>query len=224
MNAKKKPSKGSFRNSITKNILLMIALGAILVIAALVFLHLYTRQNKSVTVPDLRGLQLKEAKVILKSNGLNYIVNDSVYNKDAKPGDIIDQVPTANSSTKEGRKVFLTIYSINPPKRVIPKLEDYSLRQAEALLISMGFEKLTIEEVPSEHDDLVEAIKYRGKKVQPQDSIPIGSPLTIIVGSRSLQELLDIDSEYNPGASEDETTEPKQTNETNSPIVDESFF
>lgn len=224
MNAKKKTSSDRFKNSIVRNILLMIVLGVALLISTLVFLHIYTRQNNSVFVPQVKGLQLKEAKVLLKSNGLNYVVNDSIYNKDAIPGAIIEQVPAADSSTKEGRKVFLTIYSSNPPKRVIPRLVDYSLRQAEALLTSMGFEQLTIEQTPSEYDDLVEAIVYRGRKLQPQDSIPIGSHLTIVVGSRSLQNLLDIDDVYNSSASEDETTEPKQKNETTSPIVDESFF
>ncbi|NLZ94408.1 MAG: PASTA domain-containing protein [Bacteroidales bacterium] len=225
MNAKRKPSKGHFRNSIIKNILLIVTLGVVVLVATLVLLHIYTRQNKSVNVPLLKGLQLKEAKVLLKSKGLNFVVNDSIYDRDAIPGAIIEQVPTANSTTKEGRKVLLTIYSNNPPKIAVPGLTDYSLRQAEALLISMGFEQLSIEEVPSEHDDLVNAIEYRGRKLQPEEKIPAGSPLTIIVGSTSLQELQDIDSEYNSSDNEDkQPTEPRQESETNSPIVDESFF
>ena len=158
MNAKKKTSKGRFKDSIIKNILLMITLGVAVLIASLVFLHIYTRQNKSVKVPNLRGKQLSEAMVLLKANGLNYAVIDSLYHKDAIPGAIIEQIPDSNSTTKEGREVFLTIYSNNPQEFEIPQLADFSLRQAEALLVSMGFEQLTIEEVPSEHDQLVQAI------------------------------------------------------------------
>ena len=108
---------------------------------------------------------------------------------------------------------MLSIYSNNPPNLAVPGLTDYSLRQAEALLISMGFEQLTIEQIPSEHDDLVDGIKYRGRRLQPEERIPAGSPLTIVVGSKSLQELEDIDSEYNSLNNETVTTEPTQNNE-----------
>ena len=103
MNAKKKPAKSSFRNSIIKNIAVMIVLGAVLVMASLVLLHLYTRQNKSVEVPQVKGMQLKEAMVILKSRGLNFSVIDSLYDKNAIPGAIIEQVPVAKRSAKECR-------------------------------------------------------------------------------------------------------------------------
>lgn len=202
----------------------MITLGIALLVATLVLLHIYTRQNKSVEVPQLKGLQLKEAKVLLKSKGLNFMVNDSIYDKDAIPGAIIEQVPTANSTTKEGRIVLLSIYSTNPPELKVPELKDYSLRQVEALLTSMGFTQLTIEEVPSEHDDLVERIEYRGRKLQPEEKIPSGSPLTIIVGNKSLQELEDNDYDYNSSNNETDPAEHKQNNKPNSPIVDESFF
>ncbi len=221
MNAKKKPSKGSFKNSIIKNTLLIIALGVSIILATLVFLHLYTRQNKSVKVPDVKGKELELAITQLKKNGLDFVVIDSIYdyNNNSTPNSVIEQVPQEGSTTKEGRQVFLTIYAKNPPQVSMPALADYSLRQARALLVSMGFEKITIEKVPSEHNDLVEGIKYRGKKLQPEEKIPAGSPLTIIVGSKSLQDLQDIDNEYSSVRDDN-----NQKSETNSPIVDESFF
>ena len=165
MNVKKAPLKDRLGNSIIKNILLIIATGITLLIVTLVLLHTYTRYNKSVDVPQVKGLQLKEAKVLLKSQGLTFVVIDSLYDKNAIPGAIIEQVPIANSRTKSGREVFLTIYSTNPPELAVPGLVDYSHRQAEALLISMGFEQLTIQEVPSEYKGLVKAIEYRGRRL-----------------------------------------------------------
>ncbi len=202
----------------------MIGVGVLLLVGTLVLLHIYTRQNKSVEVPQVKGLQLKEAKVLLKSKNLNFVVIDSLYDRNAIPGAIIEQVPAAKSSTKEGREVFLTIYSSNPPKLSVPGLVDYSLRQAEALLISMGFEQLTIQEVPSEYKGLVKSIEYRGRKLQPEEKIPAGSPLTIIVGSGLQPDSLIIDNEYMPSINEDIHSETRQESETNSPIVDESFF
>ncbi len=227
MNAKKAPSKNSLRTSITKNILAIAATGIALVIITLVLLHIYTRQNKSVDVPQVKGLQLKEASVLLKARGLNLVVIDSLYNRDGIPGAIIEQVPVANSRTKSGREVFLTIYSTNPPELAVPGLVDYSYRQAEALLISMGFEQLTIQEVPSEYKGLVKAVEYRGRKLQPEEKIPSGSPLTLIIGSGLQPDSLSIDNENMYMPNEETSLEPGQKGRTNShksPVVDESFF
>ena len=85
----------------------------------------------------------------------------------------------------------------------------------------MGFEQLTIEEVPSEHDQLVQAIVYRGRKIRADERIPAGAPLTIIVGSKSL---LSIDNEYNTYPNNDVPTEPKEESDSSNPIVDDTFF
>lgn len=225
MNAKKKSSKGNFKNSITKNILLIIITGVVLILSTLVFLHLYTRQNKSVKVPSVKGIQLEIAKRALQKNGLSFVVIDSIYNRDSIPGTIIEQVPAPHSSTKEGREVFLTIYSSNPPQLPVPSLVDYSLRQAEAQLKSMGFDQLTIEEVPSEYKGLVKSIKFRGRQLQPEERIPLGSPLTLIVGSGLQLESLESDSiSATPSNNDGKPTEPKQKSGTSSPIVDDTFF
>ena len=227
MNAKKAKKKNPIRNSIIKNILLIIATGIALLIITLVLLSVYTRYNKSVDVPQVKGLQLKEAKVLLKSQGLKFAVVDSLYDKDAVPGAIIEQVPSANSRTKSGREVFLTIYSTNPPELAVPGLVDYSHRQAEALLTSMGFDQLTILEVPSEYKGLVRAVEYRGKALKPEEKIPAGSPLTIIVGSGILSDSLEAEREFIVPSSQIKNEQSNQNRENKSQgtqTVDESFF
>lgn len=226
MNAKKNLTKSLFSNSIIKNIILIIATGITLVIITLLLLNLYTRHNRSVDVPLVKGLQLKEAKVLLKSQGLKFVVVDSLYDKNAVPGSIIEQVPSANSRTKSGREVFLTIYSVNPPELTIPGLVDYSYRQAEALLISMGFEQIAIQEVPSEYKGLVKAIEYRGRALQPDEKIPAGSPLTLIVGSGLQLDSLDVNREFRVSPDQIDPSESEQTvpKTQGSQRVDDSFF
>lgn len=226
MNAKKAVKKNLIGNSIIKNILLIIATGIALVIITLVLLNIYTRYNKSVDVPQVKGLQLKEAKVLLKSKGLKFAVVDSLYDKNAVPGAIIEQVPSANSRTKSGREVFLTIYSTNPPELAVPGLVDYSHRQAEALLISMGFEQLTIREVPSEYKGLVKAVEYRGRALRPEEKIPAGSPLTILVGSGVFSDSLRVEEDFmiSPSEINNEEPNPSRKKSQEPQIVDDSFF
>ena len=227
MNAKKATIKKRIGNSIIKNILLIIASGIVFLILTLLLLNIYTRYNKSVNVPQVKGLQLKEAIVLLKSKGLKYAVVDSLYDKNSIPGAIIEQVPSANSRTKSGREVFLSIYSTTPPELSIPGLVDYSHRQAEALLISLGFEQLTILQVPSEYKGLVKAVEYRGRALKPDEKIPSGSPLTLIVGSGILSDSLNADREYIVSPSQMINQDPDEKSENKSQenqIVDDKFF
>ena len=227
MNAKKTQPKNLFGNSIIKTIVLIIVTGIVLLIVTLLSLNIYTRHNQAVDVPQVKGLQLKEAKVLLKSQGLKFVVVDSLYDKNSIPGAIIEQVPSANSRTKSGREIFLTIYAVKPPELAVPSLVDYSHRQAEALLISMGFEQLTIVEVPSEYKGLVKAIEYRGRTLKPEELIPAGSPLTLIVGSGIQIDSLNIDREYRVSPNQERPLESEQKSEPSPqkpPVVDKSFF
>ena len=227
MNAKKATTRKRLGNSIIKNVLLIIASGIVFLVLTLLLLNIYTRFNKSVDVPQVKGLQLKEATVLLKSKGLKFVVVDSIYDKNSVPGAIIEQVPSANSRTKSGRQIFLSIYSKTPPEMVIPGLVDYSHRQAEALLISLGFEQITIQEVPSEYKGLIKAVEYRGKALTPDQKIPAGSPLTLIVGSGILSDSLNADREYIVSPSQIFNQDSAQKSENKSQekqIVDDTFF
>lgn len=217
----------NLRNSIIKNILLIISTGIILLVLILLMLNFYTRHNESVSVPEVRGLQLREAQVLLKSRGLEFAVIDSIYERNSLPGGIIDQVPKANSKTKAGREIFLTIYSTQAPELSIPELVDYSYRQAEALLTSMGFEQLSIVETPSEYKGLVKGVEFKGRRLRAEEKIPAGSPLTIIVGSGIQPDSLNIDDGFDSIPSENGSEPPvnrSESNTTTSSKVDESFF
>lgn len=211
-----------FSNSIIKNLLMVIACGVALVILALLLLNLYTRHGQNVIVPTLEGLQIEEANTILKSKGLHGEIVDSIYQRDAVPGAIIDQTPRAGNKVKEGRAIYLTIYSKSPKLIAVPELTDYSTRQASALLNSIGFTQLSIHEVPAEYSGLVVAVEYRGKRLAPDEKIPAGSPLTLIVTSGTLADSLRIDNEYiiPPG----QTRNRNDAQSSGNGAIDDTFF
>ncbi len=176
---------------------MIIASGILLVVLSLLSLNIYTRHGQNVIVPSLENLQIVEANTILKAKGLHSEIVDSIYQRDAVPGAIIDQKPKAGNKVKEGRAIYLTVYSKNPQLVAIPELTDYSTRQASALLNSMGFTQISIQEVPAEYSGLVVAVEYRGKRLVAEEKIPVGSPLTLIVTSSGvLTDSLTIDNGY----------------------------
>lgn len=195
--------------------------GIILVVLTLAYLHIYTRHGKHVVVPRLEGLQIEEANTILNAQGLKVEVIDSIYRSDAVPGAIIDQTPKAENRVKEGRHIYVSIYSKTPQQVAIPGLEDYSVRQATALLNSLGFTQLTIEEAPSEYSGLVLSVESRGKKLSPDELVTIGSPLKLIVSSSTLLDSLQVDNEViiAPGQNRNNTSSQSENS-----AFDDSFF
>lgn len=214
-----------------KNLLMIILTAIVLLVLTLLFLNVYTRHDQNVKVPILAGLQVEEANAILRSKGLHIEIIDSVYQKDAVPGAIIEQVPEANSNVKKGRAIYVSIYAKSPAEVSLPELVDYSLRQAQALLVSMGFTQLAIEEVPSEYAGLVMGIEYRGRRLGPNEKIPVGAPLKLIVGNGQPTDSVGIDDENSLSAdsvfgrdSDGKGRESRADLKPHNNKIDESFF
>lgn len=171
------------KNIYVKNMLMMIGAFVGLVIIVLFLLNFYTKHNESITVPTVKGLQVQEAAGILESSDLRYEISDSIFQAEGAPGSIIEQIPKEQSKVKKGRTVFLVIKAKGVQLVSVPELKDYSRRQAEAQLASLGFNKVTIQEVPAAYKGLVISISYRGKQLTPNQKIPKGSPLVMTVGA-----------------------------------------
>jgi beta-lactam-binding protein with PASTA domain len=216
--SKKQIKKFIVGDIIVRNLLIIIASSILLMLLSLLFLRFYTRHGQNVVVPALEGLQVSEANTLLNARGLHVEVVDSIYDRNAVPGAIIDQTPKGGNKVKEGRSIYITIYSKSPQQIAVPGLVDYSTRQATALLNSMGFNQIMIEEVPSEYTGLVMAVKYRGKTLTSDEKIPAGSPITLVVTSGLLADSLRVDNEY--------IVPPGQVDSGNSEEgeIDRSFF
>lgn len=170
-------------NIYVRNIFLMAIILFALIGATLWWLNSYTRHNESVTVPELKGMQVQDIETLINSSHLKYEIVDSIYHEGGTPGAILEQIPVGNSKVKEGRTIYLTVQSINEPMVAIPDLEDASLRQAQTLLSTLGFTHVAIEYIPSEFRDLVYGIEHKGQKLKAGQKIPKNATITIKVGN-----------------------------------------
>ncbi len=189
--AKENFFKKIFANKIFVNVLIMILAFALLIVFTLIGLNLYTRHNQSIVVPNVKGLQIKEASSFLSSAGLKYEVVDSVYRRGGTPGAIVDQVPKASSQVKVGRTIFLTVQAFGQQMISVPDLTDYSQRQAISLLEAMGFTNIQIEEVYSEYKDLVISVQYNNKTLQKGQKVPLDALVRLQVGNGMTQPTVD---------------------------------
>jgi eukaryotic-like serine/threonine-protein kinase len=135
----------------------------------------YVRLGDETELPDVVDLELDEAVKLLQNQGFKVLVSDSLYDAHYKKGHIVEQMPTAYSTAKKGRQVYLTI-SIGERPIVMPNLFYISPRDAEFLLNSYGLE---LQSVFYEYDDaspegVVIAQSYpQGQKVKAGTKISI---------------------------------------------------
>ncbi len=163
-----------------------IALAFIILIAGtfiiMQWLKIYTRHNEAISVPDLQGLTLEEARELAERKQMQVIVFDSVFLTDFERGTVVDQHPKAGFKVKRNRKIFLTMNAMNPERIPMPDLISLTFRQAKAKLESFN---LKLGEVTYEPDigvNLVLQQKINGREIRPGDSVSKGSYIDLVLG------------------------------------------
>lgn len=165
------------------NLLAMVLVVVGLIYGVLAGLDAYTRHGQAVVVPDVKGMDVKEATEVFRAKKLACAVVDSTYVKELRAGSILDYNPSAGQKVKEGRVIYLTINTLNIPLCQVPDVADNSsLRQAEARLLVSGFKLEKIDTVPGEKD-WVYGVKYRERLLQMGEKVPTGAALTLMVGN-----------------------------------------
>lgn len=171
-----------------KDLLIHIGLASVASIVILLFVfYIYlpvtTNHGESMTVPNLEGILLEELDEFLEERDLRYEVEpDSGYSPKFPPLAVLKQFPLANAKVKEGRKIYITLNSSQPPVVKMPSLIQRSLKNAQLELRSLG---LLLGEIRYRPDFALNTILgqfYDGKKLQAGEEIPKGSKIDFEVG------------------------------------------
>lgn len=164
------------------NMILIVITFAVIVFGVLCMIDSFTGHGEYVTVPNITGLTVDDAKAKLEAEGFKWEITDSAYNDNLKPGCVIDQEPKENSNVKAMRTVYVTINAVTPRKITLPKVVDMSQRQALAMLEGIGFKDVNVEYVSSPYKDLVIAVKVKGVLVDAGTKLPVISEIVVEVG------------------------------------------
>lgn len=183
---------GSKIGFIVKNLLVAIALGVIVLIVLVNLMKQYTHHGEEVEVPQVTGLYLEEAQVLLESSGLQLKVIDSTFSNKVPLGTIVEQNPPKESHAKKGRAVYVVLNARAPQRVAIPNLQNMSYRQAENNLIGLGLIVDSMEYEPSEYRDLVLDLRKGEESLETGDMIEVGSHLVMVVGFGKGTEMMDV--------------------------------
>lgn len=147
------------------------------------WLDSFTDHGNSVSVPDLKGMNIKKVDDFLKTKNLSFkIADSSVYLLDQKPGTIVEQDPQPDEKVKQGRTIYLTITRSSAPMVKVPALKDVSLRQAEAILAASGLRMGEQIFKPDLAKNAVLSMMINGKDLKAGTDVPKGSAIDLIVG------------------------------------------
>ena len=124
--------------SVLKNLLIAVAIVALLIIGAYFLLQKATMHGEEIPVPDMSNLTVPEASALAAQKEMKVEVTDSVFVKRMKRGAVYRQNPAPGSKVKRGRRIHLTINAVNPKEITMPDLVGHSMRQAKAELLSRG--------------------------------------------------------------------------------------
>lgn len=160
-----------------------IAFGSVAILLFIVFkwLNVYTRHGETISVPDLKGIEITEAMDLLDQQGFKYVV-DSIYTELADANTVYEQEPEANALVKENRTIYLTIVSGSAPSVKLPDLIDVSFREAKAILESYGIKVGQLIYKPDLAQNAVLGIQYKGRLVGKGYSLSKGEVVDLILG------------------------------------------
>lgn len=184
------------------NIVIMVLVLVAVPVGALYMLDSFTHHGEKIEVPNLVGKSLYDAETMLKDRGLVALVVDSVYDKHAPRGSVLEQSPKSGYEVKGGRMVYLTVNLKGEPMAQVPDVVGHgSLREAVALLQSLGFKLTAHKPVLGRPKDLVLGVKQGTRDVHAGETIPRDRPLTLVIGggeidSTMYEDEFDVDGDF----------------------------
>jgi len=168
------------------HILLATGIFIVICVVVLFILDSYTRHGTEVKMPDFIGMDSQELlKKENESKDYIIVVSDYLYDRKSLPGTILKQDPHVGEMVKKGRKVYVTVASSDPPKVIMPHLQDVSLRQAEIMLKAVGLVLGPVIYKPSLYENAVLEQLYKGRAIASGVEISMGETITLVVGKNS---------------------------------------
>ena len=131
--------KKIFKHTIAISIITVI----LIILLEFIIMPFYVRHGKSKELVDVTLMDIKSAKIMIKTSGFKGIVTDTIYTSEIEPNIVLDQHPEPGTIVKKGRTVRLKI-SQTEKLVLVPNIIGQSQRSAELLLNKVGLKISTI--------------------------------------------------------------------------------
>lgn len=164
------------------NAAVAVVLGVLCLVGLFFWLDAYTENGVTVKTPDFTGVPVMEIAQFADTTDVEYIVVDSLYTDEYPKGAVADQEPKPGYPVKRGRKVYLTVNAILPKQVVMPDVRNLSIRQAKAVLESIGLKLGELQYRPDIAKNAVLDQIIKGKSVPKGKLVVSGTVVDLVLG------------------------------------------
>jgi serine/threonine-protein kinase len=161
----------------------ILAFGILFFLSAIIFSQIILK-GETVSVPDLTGKGLAEAKGLLEKKDLSLSQRGSEFNDQWPKGRIVRQVPAAGSKIRV-TKVIQVFISSGSEKVAVPALEGRSLEAALPLLKDSGLFKGKLTQI---HTPRFPAGKILAQRPQAEEAAERNSAIGLLVSQGDREE------------------------------------
>ena len=141
-----------------------------------------THHGESLRVPSVAGKNVDSAVDLLKKQGFDVIITDSLYNDSLPLNTVKKQLPDPGATVKVNRTVFLNVNPVTLPMIEMPNLEGLSFRFAVDKLTKNHLTLGDTSYKPNFMKGSVLEQEYNGKKIVFGAKIRWGSKIDLIIG------------------------------------------
>jgi len=170
----------------SKQFLKQLGIAAAVMVVSLVGLHFLmgfaTEHGTVVEVPSYLGVPMKDLEEFADTIPLEMVIIDSIYSDEFPKGTVADQDPAAGTSAKRGRKIYLTVNAMMPQQIKMPDLRNLSLRQAKAILETVGLKLGGTSFRPDIAKNAVLDQVVRGRSMKPGQFLFKGAKVDLVLG------------------------------------------
>jgi len=127
-----------FSKTFLVNLAIVAVFGVVAIVGLYYWLDAYTEHGETVATPDFTGVPINEIEAFADTTEVDWVIVDSLYTDEYPKGTVAEQEPIPGYKVKRGRKVYLTVNAVLPKQVTVPNVRNLSLRQAKAVLESVG--------------------------------------------------------------------------------------
>lgn len=149
-----------------------------------ILLPWYVSMSETVSVPAVIDMRVDTATAILGRRGLHVMEPRLQYSATIPKGTVMSQLPYANATVKEGRRIYLTV-SNGLETTHVPSLVGLTIRDARLTLMRIG---LRIGDVIYESSNNIAVDRISAQSIPPGSEIPSNGSVNVVVsrGSASI--------------------------------------
>lgn len=164
------------------NLIIAVIVAAIAAVGLYFWLDDYTEHGITVATPDFTGVPINEIEAFADTTEVQWEIVDSLYTDEFPKGTVAEQEPRPGYGVKRGRKIYLTVNAVLPKQVKIPNVKNLSIRQAKAVLESVGLKLGELQYKPDIAKNAVLEQLISGKPVQKDQMAVMGTVVDLVLG------------------------------------------